>query len=220
VTKFQIALITLAMYGIARDVSLDEEGEKGVSVTNTLAELSRQLHADPRAAGLPEDLEGAVEALLVDRATMRAAGETLIAVQNDRANYKRALADAQRESHTLGNRVLDLEAAVACERQRAARAEFERDAMKQRDATHARELKEAHRHAEDHARGEVAAKNRAKALEAEHEQRVSETVEEEREACRDIARSIHQGNTEIPVKDTAAWYACAEFIADEIGRRG
>jgi hypothetical protein len=44
-------------------------------------------------------------------------------------------------------------------------------------------------------------------------------IEEERETCRDVARSIYQGNTEIPVKDAAAWYACAEFIADEIGRR-
>lgn len=50
-------------------------------------------------------------------------------------------------------------------------------------------------------------------------QRVAEAVEEEREACCDIARSIYQGNTEIPVKDTAAWYACAEFIDAEIGGR-
>lgn len=44
-------------------------------------------------------------------------------------------------------------------------------------------------------------------------------VEEEREACAEIARDIFVGNTEIPRKDAAAWMACAEYILDEIRRR-
>jgi hypothetical protein len=48
---------------------------------------------------------------------------------------------------------------------------------------------------------------------------VDAAVEEEREACADIARDIFVGNTEIPRKDAAAWSACAEFICDEIRGR-
>lgn len=48
---------------------------------------------------------------------------------------------------------------------------------------------------------------------------VTDAVTEEREACLDVCRGIYQGNTEIPIKDTPAWYECAEFIADEIRGR-
>jgi hypothetical protein len=50
--------------------------------------------------------------------------------------------------------------------------------------------------------------------------KMDEVVEEEREACADIARDIFIGNTEIPRKDAVAWMACAEFILDEIRGRG
>jgi hypothetical protein len=48
---------------------------------------------------------------------------------------------------------------------------------------------------------------------------MANAIEDEREACADIARNIFVGNTEIPRKDAAAWIACAEFILDEIRRR-
>jgi hypothetical protein len=54
---------------------------------------------------------------------------------------------------------------------------------------------------------------------AELEEHTIRRVEEEREACCDVARDIYQGNTEVPRKDAPAWYACAEFIAGEIARR-
>lgn len=54
---------------------------------------------------------------------------------------------------------------------------------------------------------------------AKLEEHAIRRVEEEREACCDVARDVYQGNTEIPRKDAPAWYACAEFIAGEIARR-
>lgn len=52
------------------------------------------------------------------------------------------------------------------------------------------------------------------------EHAVAEAVEEEREACADIARDVMVGNVEIPRKGMAEWMACGEYILDEIRRRG
>jgi hypothetical protein len=49
---------------------------------------------------------------------------------------------------------------------------------------------------------------------------VEVAVEEEREACADIARDVMDGNVEIPRKGMAEWMACGEYILDEIRRRG
>ena len=381
---FKLDLVELALQGVRADVMVDEEGVH-VGCASTLAELSRQLRADPRAAGLPDDLEGAIEALLVDRAAMQRAGTEMPApstIQLARmgalngigtqaiydlfAPHVARLTQERDEARRMagaaiaaGERGLAREDAL---RQRAERAEREtvglrqylNEARSERDEANAKnatlehalaEVTAAHgrvfderddlraRIAELESRTEPCAdvverlaaiawdarsiamckdrpgaepvpyaeldepekseecayaravishlaamgedawptvediaillwnaenKHRAwttpwedggpeareytrtlatsylallrsrlaptigalRAQVAELEQRIAEAVEEEHEACRDIARSIYQGNTEIPVKDTAAWYACAEFIADEMGRRG
>lgn len=54
---------------------------------------------------------------------------------------------------------------------------------------------------------------------AELEATLAVAVEAERDACAKIALDIFIGNTEIPRKDAPAWFACAEFINDEIRNR-
>lgn len=54
---------------------------------------------------------------------------------------------------------------------------------------------------------------------AAEQERIAKAVQEERTACAEIAASIHEGYTEIPRRDAAAWYACAEFVENEIRSR-